>query len=275
MKRTAVMMAIVALAGCSAKTAPSAIRSPSAVASAASPSARTSAGASAAPASAPVTTTSSAAARSGAPVGTSAAAVPPRPGTYHYTQSGRAQAGPFSFTVDPEGTLAIGAPVADGTARKQQQERVYSSSWSQEQVLLFGSNAVSIAQLTSRFGSGAFVQEETCTPSHPLKAIALPLVVGSSWNDSATCNGKTITLSGKVLRTETRTVGGARVTTDVVHIVTRETGSGYDVTLDLTMWIARAYGLTVHATETGSGTVQGNSFTENLTEDLERLTPGP
>lgn len=199
----------------------------------------------------------------------------PRAGTYHYTQNGNAAAGPFSFTADPQGTLAIGAPTSAGAARRQQQEREYSSSWSQEQILLFGSNAVSIAQLTSRFGSGAFVQEETCTPSHPLKAIELPLTVGHSWSDQATCSGKTVTLTANVLRSEYRTVGGTRVATDVVHIITKETGSGYNVTLDLTMWIARAYGLTVHATTSGSGSVQGSTFTENLTEDLVSLTPDP
>jgi len=203
------------------------------------------------------------------------AAVVPAPGTYHYTQSGSVQAGPFGFNADPHGTLAIGAPVADGSAKREQQDRVYSNGWSQQQILLFRSSGVYLEKITTRFGTGAFVQEDVCTPSHALKAIALPFAVGNSWSDQATCNGRTVSLQGKVLRTETRTVGGTRVTTDVVNIVTRQTGGGYDVTVNLTMWIAPKYGLSVHATQTGSGTAQGNNFTENLTEDLERLTPDP
>jgi hypothetical protein len=112
-----------------------------------------------------------------------------------------------------------------------------------------------------------------CTPSHPLKAIALPFAVNSSWSDQATCNGRTVTIQGKWLRTESRTVGGVRVTTDVVSIVTHQTGSNYNVTVNLTMWIAPRYGLSVHSTAMGSGTAQGQSFKENLTEDLDRLTP--
>jgi hypothetical protein len=194
---------------------------------------------------------------------------------YHYAQSGSIQAGPFAFNADPRGTLAIGAPVTDGDAKREQQDRVYSSSWSQQQVLLFRSTGVYIKSLTTRVGSGAFVQEDVCTPSHPLKAIALPFVVNSSWSDQATCNGRTVTIQGKWLRTESRTVGGVRVTTNVVSIVTHQTGGNYNVTVNLTMWIAPKYGLSVHATQTGSGSAQGNSFTENLTEDLERLTPDP
>jgi len=194
---------------------------------------------------------------------------------YHYTQSGSVNAGPFTFNADPTGTLAVGAPVVDGDAKREQQERVYSSSWSQQQILLFRSTGVFLKGITSRFGSGAFVQEDTCTPSHALKAIALPFVVGNSWSDQATCNGRNVAIKGKVLRTETRTVGGSRVTTDVVNIVTRQTGNGYDVTVNLTMWIAPKYGLSVHATQSGSGSAQGYPFTENLTEDLQRLTPDP
>lgn len=185
------------------------------------------------------------------------------------------QAGVFSFNADPQGTLALGGPVAEGDGQRQQQERIYSSSWSQEQILLFRANGVYLKAITSRFGSGGFVDEDTCTPSHPLKAIVLPLTVGSSWSDQATCSGRTLKLSGKVLRTETRTVGGTQVTTDVVNIVTSQTGNGYNVSLNLTMWIAPKYGLSVHATQNGSGTAQGYNFKENLTENLIRLTPDP
>jgi hypothetical protein len=201
-------------------------------------------------------------------------AVVPAPGTYHYTQSGSIQAG-FTFNADPQGTLALGAPIADSGGQRQQQERVYSSGWSQEQILVFHDNGVFIKSLTTRVGSGGFVQEQSCTPSHPLKVIALPLAVGNSWSDQASCNGRTVTVKGSVLRTETRTVGGTRVSTDVVSITTTQSGNGDNITLNLMMWIAPAYGLSVHSTQSGSGTAQGFAFKEDLTDDLIRLTPDP
>ena len=197
----------------------------------------------------------------------------PAAGTYHYSQSGSIQAGPFGFNADPSGTLALGAPVSDSGAKRQQQERVYSSSWSQQQILLFRSTGVFIKSLTTRIGSGGFVNEQTCTPDHPLKAIVLPLVVGNSWSDQGTCSGRTVKISGQVLRTETYTVGGTKVTTDVVSLKTTQTGNGDNITLNLMMWISPKYGLTVHSTTNGSGTAQGTAFKENLTETLTRLTP--
>ena len=194
---------------------------------------------------------------------------------YHYAQSGSIQAGPLGSNADPQGTLGLGGPVADNGGQRQTQQRVYSNSWSQEQVLVFHSTAVYLKSVTTRLGSGGFANEQTCTPSHPLKVIVLPLKVGNSWSDQATCDGRTLTVHGSVLRRETRTVGGTQVDTDVVEIRTTQTGNGYNVSVDLTMWIAPRYGLSVHSTTTGSGTAQGFAFNENLTEDLIRLTPDP
>ena len=202
-------------------------------------------------------------------------AVVPAPGLYHYAQSGSVQAGPIGSNADPQGTLALGGPVADSGGQRQTQHRVYSGSWSQDQTLVFHSTAVYLKSVTTTLGSGGFAQQQTCTPSHPLKVIVLPLKVGNSWSDQATCDGRTLTVHGSVLRSETRTVGGTRVDTDVVEIRTTQTGNGYNVSVDLTMWIAPRYGLSVHSTTTGSGTAQGFAFNEHLTEDLIRLTPDP
>lgn len=277
MKRLAIILVILALAGCSSKAKPSA-NATSSQSGAVTPSGTASAPRSSSPQPDGSSTSgapSVAASTHSSSKTTVGSAVVPAAGTYHYSQSGGVQAGPFSFSADPKGTLAIGAPVTDGDAKREQQERVYSSSWSQQQVLLFRSSGVFLKSIISRFGSGAFVQEDTCTPSHPVKAIALPFVVGNSWSDQATCSGRSVTIKGKVLRTETRTVGGTRVATDVVNIVTHQSGSGYDITVNLTMWIAPAYGLSVHATQSGSGSAKGSPFSENLTEDLNRLTPDP
>jgi len=204
---------------------------------------------------------------------TTTAVLPPVAGTYHYKQSGHTNAGIISFTADPEGTLVAGSRSAAGNAYRQQQSRTYSSSWSNEQVLLFRSDAILLERTTQRFGSGGFSQEQTCTPSHPLKAIILPLAVGKTWHDSATCSGLTIALNGKVLRTENRTVGGKRVSTYVVQVTTHTTGNGYDISTDLTTWVSPTYRLMVHSEQSSSGTAQGQRFTQSLTEDLVSLTP--
>ena len=181
MKRLAILFVILALAGCSSKAKPNANGT-------SSPSGSVSAGAtsSAPPSSGPKPKGSSTSVAPGASASTRSvskptsvgAAVVPAPGTYHYTQSGSVQAGPFGFNADPRGTLAIGAPVADSGAKREQQERVYSNGWSQQQILLFRSSGVYLEKITTRFGTGAFVQEDVCTPSHALKAIALPFAVG-------------------------------------------------------------------------------------------------
>ena len=277
MKRLAILLFILALAGCSSRVKPNANGTPSAsggvtpgATSSASGSPSPKPGASGTSAAPSVTASTRSTSK---PKVVAPGAVVPAPGTYHYTQSGSIQ--PLGGNADPQGTLALGGPIADGGGERQTQERVYSSSWSQEQVLVFHSTAVYLKSVTTRVGSGGFVQEQTCTPSHPLKVIVLPLKVGNSWSDQATCNGRTVTVHGSVLRTETRTVGGTSVTTDVVNIKTTQTGNGYNLSVDLTMWIAPKYGLSVHSTQTGSGTAQGFAFNENLTEDLIRLTPDP
>ena len=279
MKRLAIVVLLLVLAGCSSHAKPNANGTQSGTGT---PGPTTSSGASLSPRAQPdrpatsITPGATASTRSTSkPKVVGTGAVVPAPGTYHYTQSGSLQAGPLGSQADPQGTLGLGGPIADSGGQRQTQQRVYSSSWSQEQVLVFHSTAVYLKSVTTRLGSGGFVQEQTCTPSHPLKVIVLPLKVGNMWSDQATCDGRTLTVHGSVLRTETRTVGGTRVQTDVVEIKTTQTGNGYNLSVDLTMWIAPMYGLPVHSTTTGTGTAQGFAFNENLTEDLVRLTPDP
>jgi hypothetical protein len=83
----------------------------------------------------------------------------------------------------------------------------------------------------------------------------------------------TISLDGSIQRTETRTVGTKRVATYVVHVTTHTTGNGYDITTNLTTWVSPAYRLMVHSEQASSGTAQGQTFTQRLTEDLQSLTP--
>jgi len=279
MKRLAIVVLLLVLADCSSRAKPNANGTQS---GSGTPVPTASSGASLSPSAQPdrpagsVTPGVTASTRSTSkPKVVGTGAVVPAPGLYHYTQSGSIQAGPLGSTADPQGTLALGRPVADSGGQQQSQKRIYSSSWSQDQTLVFHSTAVYLKAVTTTLGSGGFASQQTCTPSHPLKVIVLPLKVGNTWSDQATCEGRTLTVHGSVLRTETRTVGGTRVQTDVVEIKTTQTGNGYNLTVDLTMWIAPQYGLSVHSTTTGTGTAQGFAFNENLTDDLVRLTPDP
>ncbi|HJT38678.1 MAG TPA: hypothetical protein VJ818_09650 [Actinomycetota bacterium] len=279
MRRLAFIVLLLVLAGCSSKAKPNATGTESPTGTStpgASSSASVTPGAQPDQSATSVSPTVTASTRSTSKPNTLApGVVVPAPGTYHYTQNGSIQAAFYNFPADPQGTLSIGAPLADGDGKREQEERQYSSDWSEEQILWFRPAGVFIRSLTTRVGSGALVEVDTCTPSHPLKVLELPLKVGDSWNDQGTCNGRTVTVSGRDLRTETRDVGGVSVLTHVVNIVTTQKGSGDDITLDLTMWVSTQYGLTVHATTTGNGTAQGYAFKENLTEDLVRLTPDP
>jgi hypothetical protein len=277
MKRTFPMLVLLTLAtfACSSKAPPDAQVSPSATSSpslSASPSSTSYPSVHSIPTSPPPSTSSRLPTGNGSSSST-AAVLPPTPGTYRYTQSGETDAGIVSFKADPEGTLVAGSISDSGTAKKQKQSRTYSSGWSSDEILLFRSDAIFLQSTTMRFGAGAFSQEQTCTPSHPLKAIILPLAVGKTWHDSATCSGLTITLDGSIQRTETRTVGTKRVSTYVVHVTTHTTGSGYDITTSLTTWVSPAYRLMVHSEQSSSGTANGQQFTQHLTENLESLTP--
>jgi len=198
--------------------------------------------------------------------------VPPAAGVYHYTQNGKTVVGGITFNADPSGTLAIGAPTTSGTGKLQKQSRQYSSNWSQDQYLLFKSDAIYLQQTTQRYSFG-FVSETTCKPSHPLKAVPLPLKVGKTWSDSGTCNGLTVSLTGKVLRTENRTVGGKSVATYVIEVKTHTTGNGYNITTTLTTWISPTYRLAVRSVTTSNGTTPQGDLSQNLTEDLQRLQP--
>src|SRR2546430_14844509 len=115
MKRLAILLIVLALAGCSSKAKTGANGAPSAsgnvspgATSSAPPSSRPKPGGS----STSVAPSASATRSTSKPTSVGTAGVP-APGTYHYTQSGSVQAGPFGFNADPSGTLAIGAPVAD------------------------------------------------------------------------------------------------------------------------------------------------------------------
>src|SRR5438874_9460705 len=117
MRRLALVMTLLVMAGCSSKAKPNAAASSSGgnTAPSVSSSALLSPRATPDRSAGSVTPGASASTHSTSkPKVVGAGAVVPAAGTYHYAQSGSVQAGPLSSNADPNGTLALGAPVSDG-----------------------------------------------------------------------------------------------------------------------------------------------------------------
>jgi hypothetical protein len=151
--------------------------------------------------------------------------------------------------------------------------RAYSSEQNQDQVLIFRSNAILLERITQRYGSGQFAQTFVCQIDPPLLAIKLPMTVGASWRDTASCSGLTMTYTAEVQRRATRTVGGIVVDTFVVRTVADASGDGIEQHSVSTMWISPLYRLAVRSVSTSDGSQGGFSFSSTMTEDLVSLTP--
>jgi hypothetical protein len=195
--------------------------------------------------------------------------VPPARGTYTYSQEGSAKAAGFSLPSDPSGTLDVEAPADAPGGKRQKQTRTISSQESREQTLIFTPDAVLLEQTVSNFGG----QSASCKTAKPLRIVLLPLVVGNSWSDRGTCSGGSISFTAKVERAEDRTIGGARVHTFVVHHVFQIVNGGDRQDVDLTSWLSPDYRLDVRSVQHATGTVQGTPFTEDMTDELQSLSP--
>ena len=259
------MLAVVASA-CSSSPRTTGTATPSA--SAAHPTTSAASGASrSAPFSSPGAT---AAAATKAPLPAKAPpTVPPAAGTYTYAQTGETKAGPFAQQADTIGTLDVAPATNASSGRRQTQTRHQSSSQSREQTLLFTPNAILLEGSVTRFGS----QSISCKTKRPLVAIKLPLRVGASWSDAGDCAGGHVSFTAKVLRTERRNVERVHIVTFIVHHVIRFTGDGVDQTTDLTSWLSPDYRIAVRAVERSSGIAYGTQFTQDMTENLQSLSP--
>ena len=190
---------------------------------------------------------------------------PPSPGTYNYTQDGTTKAGAFTFEDDVQGTLDVEA--ADGA--RQRQTRSYSDQNSVEQTLRFTAGGVYVTRFVSRF----FTSTMTCALDSPLLVIRNTTEPGSSWKDQGTCDGRSVVAKGTLLKAERRTVGGATVDTLKVRLTLTIEGGGLDQTSETTAWVAPDHRLIVRSISHAEGTADGQSFTQDRTEDLVSLTP--
>src|SRR5262252_6658995 len=123
MRRLAIVVLLLVLAGCSSRAKPNATGSsppPGTPGPGVSGSASSTPGAKPDASATSAAPSVSASARSTSkPKVVAPGAVVPAPGVYHYNQNGSIQ--PLGGNADPQGTLALGAPVADGGGQRQTQ----------------------------------------------------------------------------------------------------------------------------------------------------------
>ncbi len=202
---------------------------------------------------------------SSAPAPEVATVDPPLPGTYRYAQDGETRAGVFTIRPDDEGTLDVASPEGN----RQRQVREFSSNQSLEQVMLYRKGGVFLESFVSRFATS----EIRCDLEEPIKVVDLPLTVGTSWKDTGRCDGMTLTVSAKVTREVTRTVGGERVDTFVLNVRSEADGEDLRQTSDSRLWVSPDHRLIVRVVESSEGTADGQRFTSSRTDDLLSLEP--
>jgi hypothetical protein len=119
-------------------------------------------------------------------------AVPIKPGTYTYTQSGTVTSGTSQQSVAPTGTLVADAAQADGT---QVAHLNFDPSFQPDLTYSFTKGGMFLVTLALRSGTATVV----CNMASPVPLPPWPLVAGQTFNGSATCNfGETATISGSV-----------------------------------------------------------------------------
>jgi hypothetical protein len=267
------VVTLLALAACSHNNAATRNPSPSASAPAtARPSATPSGGGTASPRASGGTATETPAPLP-PPPGRATESTPPAPGTYTYSQTGTASFGGQTTHAEPSGTLSVARATLAPNGQRQRQSRRYSASRTRDQDLLFTARGIYLERAVEHVGAGSFSQSVACAPAKPLLAIELPLKVGATWSDEGECDGEKIRIDAKIVRSESRSVGGTTVATFVVRSTVALIGSQYSATTKSDTWISPKYRLVVHATEQTDGTYGGAPFARELTETLRKLNP--
>lgn len=282
-RRALAVLALVPLAACSSSASTKDVAVPSATASGAtsaapqpgssptSPAAAAArSGSTASPAATSATTGGSTGSggSTGRTTGTTAPTVRATPpGTYTYDSTGSQSFSGAKQAVNASSTLTVG-PLASG----RQSTTLHNSQGDTTQQLEVRSTGSYLAALT--ISSPTLKTAFHLDP--PALLLADPATVGATWSWHATSDdGKTtVTAGNKVLRTETLTIGGARVATVVLqtHLVVK--GESISYTADATNWVAPAYRLPVKTRTTGSGTYGTFAFSFDVTDVLRSVHPG-
>lgn len=260
----------------------------------ATPTPSTSAGATDAPAGVPNTAVpGSSATRAGSTTGTTtgtttgsttggtaskplATTAPGRPAAAKATRAG-------TYALDAEGTVTLGnpgtpqdvssestltvSPIKDGVQHSTLHSEETGDTEQDIVVRDTGSYAASL-----KLSSQAFTKE--FLPDPPFLLMPDPATVGKAWAWSATStDGKTkADATNKIVRSETLTIGGAKVATVVLqtHLVL---SGDVDFTADITLWWAPDLRLPVKERTVGKGSYNGFPFTTDITATMRSTTP--
>ena len=215
----------------------------------------------------------------------SAVPAPTTPGTYQYNQSGPpTTVGNKQYPVPSQGKIVYDAPSGSSANWTQVAHSYVDPSQAPTDTTYSGSAAgIAIAQeiirMTIPSGSGGqpLVVSFTCTFSPPVVILSWPVRVGYAFSGSGSCSGTfgsfTASVSGRVSGTQTTTLDGSSVTSDVVdtHVTTSGSVTSTDDQVD---WFDPALRLDVHDESKEQGSSAGLSFSSDVTRTLVSGHPG-
>jgi hypothetical protein len=190
------------------------------------------------------------------------------PGTYTLDASGTVQLGVSKQAVDGTQTLTVSPLKGDS-----QHSTLHGDQGDTEQDLRVRDTGSYLAAL--KITSPAFAgQAKEFRPATAVLLLPDPAKVGArwSWKAVSTDGRTTVSTTNEVVRTETLTIGGRKVTTAVLrtHLVL----SG-DVSYDaqVTTWYSPEFRLPVKDHTKGKGTAIGQPFTTDITTVMRSVEP--
>jgi hypothetical protein len=162
------------------------------------------------------------------------------PGKYTYRVTGTASGQP----VDTTSTLTVDPP--NGADQRTSQS---TQQGTQEQILRRQADGVYLVNL--KINAGFVAKEFRFEP--PALSFPIPPTIGRAWSwEARSTDGKTnVKSSFKILRNETIDVGGERVDTVVLELVT-ETSGDIVSTMTSTLWVSQRYSLIVRTDSKGT-----------------------
>lgn len=187
------------------------------------------------------------------------------PGDYLYDSSGTFSLGGAPQPVDGTSTLTVDPAVA-GT----QHSVLEGEQGRTEQDVLVRENGTYLGRL--QISNAGFDKAFELEPAVVL--VPSPATVGTTWSWAATStDGKTrATQNSEVVRSETVTIGGRPVATQVVQTTLRLSGD-ISYTGQITTYYAESLHLAVKERTKGSGTAQGFAFSMDVTATARSTTP--
>lgn len=187
------------------------------------------------------------------------------PGDYLFDSTGTFSVGGAPQPVDGTSTLTVD-PVVAGT----QHSVLEGEQGRTEQDVLVRENGTYLGRL--QISNPGFDKAFELEPAEVL--VPAPATVGKRWSWAATStDGKTrATQNSEVVRTETVTIGGKAVVTQVVQTTLRLSGD-ISYTGQVTTHYAESLHLAVKERTKGSGTVQGFAFSMDVTATARSTTP--